>query len=71
MTDPGLMTDHKAPKTTVVHLALDLRLTAEDFAPLTPDQIAAVFEGVGKLVALQHGSGRTPEPSDEPEGSQP
>jgi hypothetical protein len=40
----------------MVHLTLDLRLTAEDLAPLVPSQIAAVFEGIGKLAALQRGT---------------
>lgn len=40
----------------VVQLSLDLRLTTDDFALLTPSQIKAVFEGVGALAAMQHGA---------------
>lgn len=56
-----------AAKAPLVHLTLDLRLTAEDMAPLVPSQIAAVFEGVGKLAALQHGAS----PARAEEGADP
>ncbi len=36
----------------VVGVALDLRLTTDDLAALSPEQVQAVFEGVGHLTAL-------------------
>lgn len=40
----------------IAQLSLDLRLTADDFAGLTPSQIKAVFDGIAVLTAMQHGS---------------
>lgn len=40
-----------APKRGI-HLALDMRITTEGLARLSPGQAQAVFEGVGRLAAL-------------------
>lgn len=37
----------------IVSLALNLTVTAEDLGKLTPEQIAALFNGVGEIAAIQ------------------
>lgn len=36
---------------TVLSVSADLRLTTDTLARLSPEQVAAVFEGVGKITA--------------------
>lgn len=36
----------------VMKVGVDMRLTTDDLAALTAEQVEAVFEGVGRLVAL-------------------
>ena len=40
------------PPRPVMKVGVDMRLTADDIARLTPEQARAVFEGVGRIAAL-------------------
>jgi hypothetical protein len=42
---------HRGP--AVVALSIDLHVTADDLARLSPEQISALFDGVGKVAAIQ------------------
>lgn len=55
-----------APKTkTICGISADLRLTTDDLARLNPEQIAAVFDGIGKVAAVLAGAQPT-EPGEPP-----
>jgi hypothetical protein len=43
-----------AGQPAVLTFGFDLSLTAEDLGKLAPDQITALFEGVGKVMAMKH-----------------
>lgn len=45
------------PPATVLAVSFDVRVTADDLARLTPDQIRALFEAVGTVMALGGGKG--------------
>ena len=45
------------PPATVLAVSFDVRVTADDLARLTPDQIKALFEAVGTVMALGGGKG--------------
>jgi hypothetical protein len=39
--------------TPIVSLSFDIAVTAEDLAKLTPEQIASLFDGIGKVAAVR------------------
>jgi hypothetical protein len=42
----------------ITKFGIDMRLTGADLANLSPEQIAAVYEGIGKVASLQHADRR-------------